>query len=520
MINAGGINQGGINAAVGAGESSVSVVRALHTTGLAMPAEGVAAKTHKSAWQAPVMAAHNTLLKGKVSAAHKSHYDLLTVVAGSHKTGLPLEALDAVERDFSQALGFAIEKSWMLACGLEVVLEKAFTQKLALLTTVERSWALDCPLPSLNAVERGWALDLGLLESAPIVVSSSIHLVKDGQAIALADSSSLSIEEGDYAWKGQLVLARGGDAEKFDYNDPLTLTFFGVDYALLVDSKSIGRSGVEAPQVSIGVVGIGALYAEPRATLQSLSFEVDSSAQAIVESLLGAVDWQIADWIIPGHRLASAKATPMRTAQRVVTAAGAVIEANPDGSFYVRYRYPVALAAYGTALPDAVIYEADSVVGSDQPYRYFEKANQFRISDIAAANFADRIEYVANDDDRLGGVLRVYPSPWRDVHLRHTGPVAVSLSAEGNSSISISEIVEIIDGRGQVAYPIHSLGEVLWSGDDLGALIFTPGSSTLATAANVGGEGLAVVAYTTRAKQWACGSPIADDVQFLVIDGL
>ncbi|MBL4781808.1 MAG: hypothetical protein JKX92_06155 [Porticoccaceae bacterium] len=519
MINQGQINAGGINAS-GAAGGGLSVVHGVHTTGLAMPADGVAANSHKTYWPVPVMASHKTVLKSKVVALHVSHYDLLTVVAASHNTTLPLAALDTVERDFSQGLGFAIEQSWTLACGLEVALEKAFTQKLALLTTIERSWGLDCPLPSVDAVERGWVLDLGLTNSAPLVVSSTIGLVVDGQVVELADSSSLGIEEGDYAWKGQLVLANSGDGDKFDYNTALTLSFFGTDYELLVDSKSVARAGVASPRVSIGVVGIGARFAAPRAELQSLSFSAESSARAMVETLLGPVDWRIGDWLIPANRLGADRATPMRTAQRVVKAAGAVLEAKPDGSFYVRYRYPVALAEYATALPDAVIYEADSVVGSDQPYRYFEKANQFRISDIAAANFADRIEYVADEDDRLGGVLRVYPSPWRDVHLRHTGPLAVSLSAEGNSSISVVETVEFIDGRGQAGYPIDSLGDVIWSGDGLGALLYTPGSATLATVADAGGAGLAEVSYTTRAKQWRTASPMGDDVQFLVVDGL
>ena len=516
MLNSSQINSKAINSS--AGDPLVKVTR-LHTSGLAMLAENPVLVAASTGWHVPVMVAHKSGLVYHVSVVHTSKYDILSVVSADHKSGMALDEYNTVEASFDNPAPFSVEAAWQLVLGLEKLVEVAFTQRAGLTTAVERAWNLDSDLALVVDVERGWSLDAELTDSTPIIISNTISVTKDGEVIELSDSSTISINEGDYAWKGQLVLARSSDADKFGYNDALTIDFFGTTYNMLVDSKGVGRQGVGRINARVSVIGTGAMYASPRAPVSSVKFDADSSAKLVVESLVGAVDWRIADWIIPANRIAPDDAVPMTTAQRVVEAAGAVLEANPDGSFYVRYRYPVAVAEYDNASPEVTIYEADTVVGVDQPYLYFEKANKLRISDIAAANFADRIEYVPDGGDNLNGTLRVFPAPWRDVHLRHTGPASILLSELGESLIEIEEQVEIIDGRGEVNYPIVDIASVEWSGAGLGALIFVVGSSSVETAENDGCAGLAVISYTTKAKRWDCGSPIADDIQFLVEDG-
>jgi hypothetical protein len=355
-----------------------------------------------------------------------------------------------------------------------------------------------------------------------------VVLSKNGNEIELSDGVSLNIEEGEPAWKAQVVLANAGDAELFAYNDALTLTVFGVDYALLVDSKSTQRSGPAGASVTIDLVGPGAVFAAPRARLLTVSYTVDMSARAIVEALLGVVDWRIADWVIPANRLAASDATPLVIAQRIVAATGAVLEALPDGSLYVRYRYPVPVASYDTTSADAVIYEADVAFTRAQPYRFFERVNRLRITDISdveGSQTADSIEFTPSDDSALAGQLDVYPSPWRDVHLRHTGVGAVVLAPMGAVSLEKTQQVEIIDGVATLTHPVQSLVSVAWDSVPLNTLIYEVDSTALEV--DTGGDesalqglaGLATVTYTTRAQSWFCSAPLVDDVQFLVVDG-
>jgi hypothetical protein len=481
--------------------------------------------THSTTWKAPIWAGHSSLLPSAVWANHNSACLLPTPAWNNHSSQLVLAEHNSVEASFSYDCGFYIETVFTQLCPIEQPLEVVFTQACPIVTPLEKAWAVDCVLPATATIERAWTYVINAVDTDAVVTTSTAVLTKNGEVIALGGSLTLNIEEADYAWRATVELANKGDAELFAYDNSVTLTVFGEDYALLVDSKSTQRPSPEGASVNIELVGTGARFAAPRAALMTVNYDEDVSARTVVETLLGAVDWRIADWIIPANRLAASDASPMVIAQRIVTATGAVLEALPDGSLYVRYRYPIGVANYETAAPDAVIYEADSVFTRAQPYRYFERVNRLRITDISdveADAWADSIEFTSGELSGLAGQLDVYPTPWRDVHVRHTGLGGVVLSPLGKLSLEKSQQVEFLDGKATLARSVQSLVSVVWESVPLGAINYTVGDKELSLDAGEleGVAGLATVTYKTRAQSWFCSATENDDVQFLVIDGV
>jgi len=526
MINGFVINGAAINAsAAGAGAGAPVSVWGTHASDIALPAQNPIWATHSTTWQAPIWAGHSSLLPNAVWANHSSACVLLTPTWNEHSSQLVIAEHNSVEASFSYDCGFYLEAVFAQPCLIEQPVEVVFTQTCHVVTPLEKVWAVDCTLPATTTLERAWTYVLNVVDDGAVVSTSTATLMKNGVAIELSDSLTLDIEEGDYAWKAQVVLANTGDGDLFAYNDEVILAAFGVDYTLLVDSKSTQRPGPDGSSVSIELIGPGARFAAPRAALMTANYEEDRTAKTIVEDLLGVVDWRIADWVIPANRLAASDASPMVIAQRIVAATGAVLEPLPDGSLYVRYRYPVAVANYETTVPDAVIYEADSVFTRAQPYRFFERVDRLRITDISdveASASADAIEFTAGELSGLAGQLDVYPNPWRDVHVRHTGVGGVVLSPLGDLSLEKSQQVEIIDGKATLAHGVQSLVSVEWESVPLGALSYTvDGKELLVDAGELQGvAGLATVTYKTRAQSWFCSATENDDVQFLVIDGV
>ena len=489
---------------------------AINDTQVPIPPTIVISRRHVTNWTTPLSHKHVDHALYIARRLHSAPYALLAPVSTRHATSYTLETYDAIEAGFDHALGFSVEQQLAINLPLQVTIETSTSLSAPLNNDVETSIALVSELLALDSIEAVLTYVVPLIDESITVVGGDVSLTKDGSKIELAPTTSLGLEEGDHAWKGNLVLANPADASLFAYNDALVLNFYGVDYHLLVDTKTVNRAGPGSTAVSIGVIGPAAIYSEPRAQLLTTSYPTAQSARAIVEGLIGAVDWRIDDWTIPANRLGAEDATPMDTAVRIAEATGAVIEANPDGSLYVRYRYEVPLSQYEATAPDHVFHETDSVFSRDEAYQFFVLADRLRITDIDDAAFGDRIEFIANEDDGLNGQLHVYPSPWRDVTLQHTGPAAIGLTPQGDVALEKTEQIEIIGGVGRLNYPIQSINSIEWEVVDLGALVFTPGSTTVTSTSNTKFESLVTVNYTALAKVWNTGSPVEDVVQFVL----
>lgn len=472
---------------------------------------------HRSPWGERVQALHSAPWSSALARGFAAPWLDAQPVASLHRAPFLLMQRRLVSGGGSFRVGFSSNGSAEVRYALRRQLGGDTLIAAPLRSLVAGDIAIACGLLDGGILKGSLPVIYSLFDEAPLLATGTAYLLKDGQALQVSPSFEISLGEGEHYWQGSVSLKDPVDAGRFRFADPVTLHFYGTDFELVVDSVKVERGGSADTVARVALVSPSALLGKPPAAPLTKVWDQPATARSIVESLVGPVEWRIDDWVIPANRLGGDSAYPMAIAQRVAAAAGAVIEPYPDGSLYVRYQFEVPLSQYESADPDHRFSEAENVFSHADNNEYFEIRDQFRITDIESATFSDRIEWVADEDNGLAGQLHVYPGPWRPVTLRHTGPRAVALGGGAVALLDKEEQIEILDGKGSVQYPIHSIVGVAWEVVNLGGLSFEPGSNTVVS--TLPRESLCTVRYRTRARVYSTSSPVEDEVQFVLYDG-
>lgn len=344
--------------------------------------------------------------------------------------------------------------------------------------------------------------------------------------------AEVSKSEDQIHWTCSLELANIEDYARFAQDASFTLELFGEQWAFIVDSKELQRSGPAGRRFQLNGVSPTAMYDLPRAEPYSVTYSIPVFARAAAEAALGTtIDWQIVDWLIPAYRLVADNASPLAFAARIVEAAGGVLESKKDGTFLARHRFPVSTQNYETATPDHAFSELDKIVSVREQFVPGKIVNRIRISD-QDANFLDRIEFVADEGDPSGlsGELRVYPSPWRtevrlvctsdisDVRLQENAPRERTRVVTEEEDGVTGELVEFRNSEANTGYPIDSIDSVEWISASLGSVTFEPNSTTLRSSSPTEGYGLARVVYRTRYLSYDAQAFDVTPAQFILED--
>jgi hypothetical protein len=333
--------------------------------------------------------------------------------------------------------------------------------------------------------------------------------------------AEVGISEGDFGWTCTIEIADPADYRKFTRDSPFSLTLAGEVYQFLLDSKTVRRGGPDqAPAMSLLGVSPTAAYASPRATRITKTWETAESAKSICETLLAtSIDWQIVDWIVPAFRLGVVGMAPLDVVKLVVKAAGGVIETSPGGALQARYLYPVAVPQIPTSAVDHTYTDDEDNFEITESFDFREGVNEITVRDVAEGGFRDTIEFV-EDEARRGrkGTLRVYPSPRRDVIVKHTGLNTVLLVRTGQVLRTEEELVEVFDGRANLRYPITALNSISWEAADLGGVAFNTDGTVVESTHPTDKFSLLRINYVTTALEYETENPVDGSVQYLVED--
>jgi hypothetical protein len=473
----------------------------------------------------------------RVNADFKSSYgDKVNVGFGvtyslMERVNVPFEVpydlgLDRINAPFVVAYAIKVANSFAVTYDFPVRVQAPFAISSPLVETINAPFAATYDLQALNPVSKAFVTVYNLEGNATVDLTDAITLIHAGDQIGI-EQGRVEQDEGSFNWRGQVALADIRDYGRFQFNDDVTVTLYGEVYNMIVSAKQLSRgNSITGPtaDAQLELLGVAARYDTPIAVPVNKTWGA-ITAKAAVEELLGVtVTWNIIDWLIPANRLSGTDASPVKLATDIVLAAGGVLEANPDGTISVRKLYPVSVPDYLTGTVDHTYTEEDDILGLNEGLRNQQVFNQFRIRDGQAAGFQDRVEFTADDDTGLAGDLRVYPSPFRSVRMSTTGPNTISLTKASPHEVVLpqTEDIQIIDGSATLRYPIDNITSVVWIADNLGALVFETGATTV-TATAIGTDPLtrysyATVSYNTRALHWRGRSPAPIGVQFLVID--
>jgi hypothetical protein len=345
-------------------------------------------------------------------------------------------------------------------------------------------------------------------------VVNTPELIWYGQRIRIVEAT-ISCDEESPVWIARVEIAAIADFAAIGIGDTITLALGLETFALVVDGKTLSRESVAEQRMELTAVSTVAMLDAPFAgTIRH--YEAGAvSARAAVQFLIGQVDWQLPDWIIPPGRLMIDGATPLAAARNIVSAIGGLIESHPDGSVVCRRRHPVSIPQYGQASVAHSLFDSDviSVQAQISPQRGFNRVTLANEEGGASAS-ADRIEYVADADDKYRGTVRAYLTSARPVVLAHTGHPSTVIASLGQVTRTETETVEFIEGRASTRYPATAIVSLVWQHADLGDVTASGQTLTAATS----GYSLLDITYATTSLDWRVALPIDEEVQFVLVD--
>lgn len=332
-------------------------------------------------------------------------------------------------------------------------------------------------------------------------------------------SLSISSDEESPYFQCEVTLKDSTDYLRFQRDTPFTIHLFGIDYQFIVDSRTLNRTIDDQGnyEETCSFTGLSPLvrFSSPRAKKITQVWNLPCKASQLVQELIGSVIWNMVDWWIPAYRLAAESAAPLDIAAQIVTAAGGLIESQPDGSVVCRHRWPSPLADFEVASVDHCLYETHIFSSTESPTND-QLVNRVRILD-QDSGYQDRMEYVPDKmedgetDHPFHGTLYAYLSPWREgLRIVTTRPSVITLGqvSEGVRLIEddpksqppkTAETITFTNGQGATQYPVMALTEVDWMDEELGAVIVAPYSTVLESGyGRYHGHSIAKISYTTR----------------------
>ena len=345
-------------------------------------------------------------------------------------------------------------------------------------------------------------------------VVNNPELVWHDQRIRIV-AATLSCDEESPVWIARVEIAAITDFAAIGIGDTISLVLGLETFVLVVDGKTLSRTSVAEQRMELTAVSPVALLDAPFAgTIRTYEAE-PVSARAAVEFLIGSVDWQLPDWIIPAGRLMLEGAAPLAAARNIVAAIGGIVESNPDGTVVCRRRHPVSIPQYGQAVVAHSLFDADVMSSQAQiaPMRGYNRVT-IANEEGSAGTSADRIEYVADADDPYRGTVRAYLAADRAVVLAHTGHPSTVIASLGPVTRTETETVEFIEGQANTRYPVTAIVDLAWQHTGLGEVTASGQSLTAATS----GYSLLRITYTTTSLDWRVALPIDEEVQFVLVD--
>ena len=373
------------------------------------------------------------------------------------------------------------------------------------------AYALTAVNPRSVRFVASWAVLEGYRLQA---VDNLPELLWNERAIRLLQAT-LSCDEDSPVWIGRLMLANLTDYAAIGLGETLALILGSERFVLIVDGKMLSRATVGEARAELSVVSPLARCEAPFAAPVSYAVTGAVSARAAVTALIGPVDWQLPDWMIPAGRLTFAEVTPLTAARNLVAAVGGIIESTPAGDPVCRARHPVSVPDYNTARVAHALFDSDvlSVITHAAPSRGFNRVTVAN-EDGAASAASDRIEYVPEEADPHRGQVRAYLDPHRAVTLTHSGHPETVITAMGDVLRQESELLEFIAGVAATRYPVLMVVSAVWQHADLGAI----SASGTQLQAVTPGYSLVQLTYLTTARTWQVALARDEAVQFVLID--
>lgn len=429
--------------------------------------------------------------------------DFLAVVESTLKeyaVQWPLPILPAKTRAVQWSLGY------------QVSTERALQYKLGYIIGASEERAVQYNLGYLIADRDEYAVQysLGYLfesDVRDIVLDYDVRV--DGARLESVHYISLTNTRRTYKNSATLTMAAAEDALLCAYGTTVTLSLMGVDLDMVVVSS--GRLRAEDGwDYTVNLESPACLLDAPFA--RGVSGGLSGRAAAIAAAVAGgfALSWSSVDWPISAGLLDGSDRTPRELLALLADTAGGRLRSEFDGGVTVEPDYPVPLSLWSSAVPAYTLHNVHDLDSDAITQDTGSLYNAVEVGTSAGDDAVTDIKLDTVDNDDASVTLRIHMHPWDGTLVfTQTGGSAVSAALTGDVTRTETEIVQLVDGVGSLAYPVFSVLSTDYSVDALGSLTIDPDGTVTAA---VPGESLAVISYTTRSRNYRITSSSGDDV--------
>lgn len=330
-----------------------------------------------------------------------------------------------------------------------------------------------------------------------LVVDAPVLRVEIEGVEAQVEDFVLSCEEESPYWSCTLKLLDETVYDVIDIGNSVVVSIDATQYNFLLTSKTRRKEGMHARTLTLEAHSPIIATGEPYADLIDYTNEADIGANAFVESMIGAVTWNIIDWVIPAKRLQFRRVTPLSAATTIVEAAGGVLQSDPDGTVVARKLFPITTSQVPFATPVEFYEDTGDVFSMSESAAMTQGYNKYRVTE-GSDGMSDSFEWLPHPNDWRKGVLRFLPFPWRSNFEIVDNQFELEKILEGvMEEETITEVVTLQNRHGNTTKPVYDLISTTFLTPGIASVTVIPYTTGISTSS--GAEyGLLSITYKHR----------------------
>jgi len=230
---------------------------------------------------------------------------------------------------------------------------------------------------------------------------------------------------------------------------------------------------------------------------------------------------QLVDELIPAGYLFANNEKPLAVIRKILEPLGAIMQSTPEGGLEIMHVYPKKVPSYQTEtididLKEDIRYENVSTTSEER-----SGVNTVYVSDQLTSNTTYNLEEEVVSS--IAKYVKGFHTPWdsEEVYLATSGGESVLIEYLGVVTENMPpadselpyELIEFVNGTGNVSKPIYTKNTIEWVMDSLGGITFAE-DGTLTS--EIPGESLLKITYTTKYHKWLVTSPNIKDIQCIL----
>lgn len=402
--------------------------------------------------------------------------------------------------------------SWAIKTPTRKTIKSTFDLTTSALNKVSASWENINVDRAVRQIKSGWSqrTEPGALL---LPLDHTLQLI-NGERIEFK-TALLQLDESSWGWRISLTFSDAASWQKLrPISKPVEvlLTVRGTVFNLMCEGGGKSRSS-KGTNYTIKGRSITAKLAKGNAdqiTKNWLSTTAKTIAQELCDASGITLDWQSVDWLISRFEISARY--PIDIIKKLAKSVGSIVQTSPSGVLIVRPKYLVSPSLYNTVVPSHVISDVDdfstlSETWEARPdYDHIEIGNE-AISTAPAIN-------LSTSQKGDGVLVKATVVPFQDLFLSNSALSNVNVQYLGVVVESVTQKIEIIEGKGRVSNPFYGLLNYTYKHVDLGALSIT--EAGVVTTQNAL-HSLIDVSYLTKYHTWKAISS-EDKVQMIVED--